>query len=174
MTEAKNKKGFLGKSFARAVAFQIVFEHDKNPASLGKLDDEFIEEKFEELLGGFSVEEDGDGFFAPGEFPKGVSKKNIREWSSFARRLIETTLSERETIDKRIAAASDHWSLERMMTADRNILRIAVAEISFGEAPVPVVINEAIELGKKFGSTDSASFINGVLGKVVCENQKED
>lgn len=71
-------------------------------------------------------------------------------------------------IDAQISAASTHWSVARMSRIDRNILRLATYEIAFEEGiPVNVSINEAIELAKKYGSDDSAIFVNGVLDKVA-------
>ena len=66
-------------------------------------------------------------------------------------------------IDHRISAKSAHWKLERMPVVDRNILRLAIYEFRFGTAPVKVVIDEALELGKKFSSAESPQFLNGIL-----------
>lgn len=83
--------------------------------------------------------------------------------------LLEGVLSHLQEIDEVIQKASPHWKVPRMGTVDRNAIRIAVYELMFCSSQVPpkVAINEAIELGKKFGNTDSASFINGVLDQVA-------
>ena len=86
---------------------------------------------------------------------------------TFTTDLIEAVLTHKEEIDQKITSASDHWRLNRIAVTDRNILRLAIAEIIVMKTPVAVAINEAIELGKQFGSEDSASFINGILGRVV-------
>ena len=69
-------------------------------------------------------------------------------------------------IDGRISAKSEHWRLERMPVVDRNILRLAVFELSAMKTPAPVVIDEALELARQFSGDDSVSFINGVLDAV--------
>ncbi|MBN2716958.1 MAG: transcription antitermination factor NusB [Deltaproteobacteria bacterium] len=72
-------------------------------------------------------------------------------------------------IDGIIVSASDNWRLERMSRVDRNILRIGVYELknNVPETPVKVVINEAVELAKRFGAEESAAFVNGVLDRIA-------
>ena len=75
--------------------------------------------------------------------------------------------SERATeIDQRITQKSENWRLERMPVVDRNILRLAVFEMSEVGTPAPVVIDEALELARQFSGDESVSFINGVLDAV--------
>src|SRR5579863_49055 len=69
-------------------------------------------------------------------------------------------------IDQRIANKSAHWKLERMPVVDRNILRLAIYEMSDLKTPAPVVIDEALELARQFSGDESVSFINGVLDAV--------
>ena len=69
-------------------------------------------------------------------------------------------------IDQRIASKSEHWRLERMPVVDRNILRLAIYEMTETGTPAPVVIDEALELARKFSADESVSFINGVLDAV--------
>ena len=69
-------------------------------------------------------------------------------------------------LDRRITAKSEHWRLERMPAVDRNILRLAVYEMSELKTPAPVVIDEALELARQFSGDESVSFINGVLDAV--------
>jgi transcription antitermination protein NusB len=69
-------------------------------------------------------------------------------------------------IDRRISGKSDHWRIERMPAVDRNILRLAVYEMSELKTPAPVVIDEALELARQFSGDESVSFINGVLDAV--------
>jgi N utilization substance protein B len=71
-----------------------------------------------------------------------------------------------ESIDGKITAHSAHWRLERMPAVDRNILRLAVFEMMFEGTPAAVVIDEAIELARRFSGDESAPFINGVLDAV--------
>ena len=73
-----------------------------------------------------------------------------------------------DAIDELIQRSSTHWKLDRMARVDRNILRLAVYEIlRRADVPVRVTLNEAIELGKKYGSEESSSFVNGVLDRVA-------
>ena len=90
------------------------------------------------------------------------------EVSEFAAKLVEGTNSEIESIDKLISKSADNWQLNRMAIVDRNILRLATYEMLYltEEIPVKVAINEAVELAKKYGDTDSSKFVNGVLDKI--------
>ena len=75
-----------------------------------------------------------------------------------------------EEIDQLLNEISTGWKTKRMGRVDLNILRLAVYEMKYDEdVPVKVAINEAVEIGKTFGGEDSASFINGILGKVARE-----
>ncbi|MFO0984543.1 MAG: transcription antitermination factor NusB [Planctomycetota bacterium] len=87
---------------------------------------------------------------------------------SYARVLIDGVREHLREIDEQIAAAAQNWELKRLAVVDRNILRIAVFEL-LREADVPAraVLNEAIEIGKKFSTAQSGAFINGVLDKVL-------
>jgi N utilization substance protein B len=71
-------------------------------------------------------------------------------------------------IDHVIAAVSKDWNVERMANVDRNIMRLALYEVFFcDDIPNSVSVNEAVDLGKKFGGDESGKFINGILGKVI-------
>jgi len=84
----------------------------------------------------------------------------------FMESLAKGTAAESEEIDDRISQKSEHWRLERMATVDRNILRLAVYEMTKGGTPAPVVIDEALELARQFSGDESVSFINGVLDAI--------
>jgi N utilization substance protein B len=72
-----------------------------------------------------------------------------------------------EEIDALIGEAAEHWRVGRMTLVDRNILRLGAYELSLGSAiPFAVAINEAVELGKRFGSGESGAFINGILDRI--------
>lgn len=91
----------------------------------------------------------------------------------FAEKLVNGVYVHRDDIDKMIVAASENWRIERMSIIDRNVLRIAVFEMLYClEIPPKVSINEAIDLGKTFGSPDSGSFINGILDHLLPEVNK--
>ena len=95
------------------------------------------------------------------------SLKMERILRDFARQLVEAVANDKEAIDSIIARFSTNWKLHRISRVDRNILRMAIAEMtSIPDSPAPVVLNEAIEIGKKYGAENSGSFINGVLDRV--------
>jgi transcription antitermination protein NusB len=77
-------------------------------------------------------------------------------------------------IDRRIAAKAEHWKLDRMPVVDRNVLRMAIYEMSRKETPPAVVIDEALELARQFSGDESVSFINGVLDAVHREEEAAD
>ena len=86
----------------------------------------------------------------------------------YAQELVDGIRDKKSEIDSRIQKASQHWKMERMASVDRNILRLAVYEMEFSTNPIQpaVAINEAIEIAKIFGTSDSASFINGILDQI--------
>ena len=86
----------------------------------------------------------------------------------FASHLVKGVLEHLPELDKTIEAIATEWPLAQMAIVDRNILRIAMYEITVDrQTPVKVVINEAVELAKRFGSDSSRRFVNGVLGTLV-------
>lgn len=86
----------------------------------------------------------------------------------FARRLVLGVLDHWEEIDRLIEQSADHWKLSRMAKVDLTILRMATYEMLFcPDIPLNVSMDEAIEIGKRYGSDDSATFINGVLDQVA-------
>lgn len=90
------------------------------------------------------------------------NKKN--QDSAYAQQLVHGVMAHKEEIDGLIQSHSQNWRISRMLLIDRNIMRLAVYELLFEkDMAVAVVINEAVELAKKFGSSESARFINGVL-----------
>ncbi|HOA98391.1 MAG TPA: transcription antitermination factor NusB [Candidatus Atribacteria bacterium] len=124
---------------ARVAALQILFQMDMR------------DKKLEEVLPYFKV-------------PKGWDEDTL----SFFFRLVQGVETKKKEIDEILSQASEEWPLYRMANVDRNILRLAVFEILFlPEVPVSVAINEAVELGKKYGTEESGRFINGILGQLV-------
>ena len=90
------------------------------------------------------------------------------EAQRFARELVAAALAAGGELDERIAGSSKNWRIERMSRVDRNILRLGTAElIGFPDVPVRVVINEAVELAKRFGTAESSAFVNGVLDRIA-------
>ena len=111
-------------------------------------------------------------------FLRDMNQDNSEEWDSeflsenlpvhdeilkFARQLLTGVRDNRPEFDHIIERISKNWSLARMSVTDRNILRLALYELTYIKTPKPVVINEAIELAKKFGSKESSAFVNGIL-----------
>ncbi|MBX2988973.1 MAG: transcription antitermination factor NusB [Bdellovibrionaceae bacterium] len=92
-----------------------------------------------------------------------------RETLDYAEDLIDGVIEHKADIDSKIQAASRHWKIERMAGVDRNMLRIAVFEMKFAANPIKenIIIDEAIEIAKKFGTTDSGAFVNGVLDQIA-------
>ena len=91
-----------------------------------------------------------------------------REVRELAEEYVRGVARHRRTIDDAIEAVSSNWRLDRMAKVDRNVLRLAVFELQHRrEVPVKVVLNEAIEMGKKYGSESSGAFINGVLDRIA-------
>ncbi|GAB6269356.1 MAG: transcription antitermination factor NusB [Smithella sp.] len=90
-----------------------------------------------------------------------VAPKAAKEFAAF---LVQGICEHKEELDKLIAGCSDNWSLGRMSRVDINILRLAVFEFLYcDDIPPKVTLNEAVDLGKTFGSENSGSFINGIL-----------
>lgn len=95
------------------------------------------------------------------------SQEADAEVRTFAERLVRGVVGARAELDEVIGGSTEHWRLDRMATVDRNVLRLAVWEMmSEPETPPAVVIDEAIEIGKRFGSERSGAFINGILDGV--------
>jgi transcription antitermination factor NusB len=91
-------------------------------------------------------------------------RARVDEAFEYAQELVRGTLANQEKIDDLIRSQADNWRLERMPAVDRNILRLAIYEMmNEKETPKLVVLDEAIELAKKFGSEQSGRFVNGLL-----------
>ncbi|MBW2063835.1 MAG: transcription antitermination factor NusB [Deltaproteobacteria bacterium] len=92
------------------------------------------------------------------------SSKSVRPFSS---RLVLGVWEKREELDKLIRQSSKNWRIERMSHVDRNVLRIGTYELLYmKDIPPKVSINEAVEIGKKYGSEESGAFINGILDNI--------
>jgi N utilization substance protein B len=91
-------------------------------------------------------------------------KKATKEVKDYCRWLIDGVIANREIIDRNIQSVSERWRLSRMPVVDRNIIRMAAFELLYEEdVAAPIVINEAIEIAKKFSGEQAATFINGIL-----------
>lgn len=130
------------RSRAREVALQLLFQRDQNSTPVPRAAvEQFARER---LLGDL-------------------------EMAAYCLGLYDGTLARQTEIDPRLTETATNWRLSRMHPADRNVLRMAAYELLFDPAPQPleVVINEAIELARRFGSADSPAFVNGVLDRVA-------
>ena len=94
---------------------------------------------------------------------------------AYALELYDGVRARRQDIDNRLKAAARHWAVPRMPLVDRNVLRLATYELFYGQRPVPprVVIDEAVELAKRFGSEKSGAFVNGLLDRLWKEHESE-
>ncbi len=122
------------------------------------------------------------GGMTPGAYVD-ILKRNTAEFApdiikeDFAERLIEGVVRKQPVIDQIIGKAAPEWPVEKIGLPDRNVLRIGLYELLFGnrdEVPPKVAINEAIELAKKFGGDNTGRFVNGVLGAVYKELGEPD
>ncbi len=116
----------------------------------------------------------------------GVLDKNVKEFApgmsdiDFIRELIDGVLQNIDNINSAIEKYAPEWPLDQITVVDRNVLRIGVYELLYGDpenVPPKVAINEAIELAKTFGGESSGKFINGVLGAIyknMLENKNKD
>jgi N utilization substance protein B len=127
------------RSRAREVALQLLVWRDQNPTATSEAIDRFVRDRLRD----------------PTHEP-------------FARRIYEGVVSRQAEIDAAIIGAAENWRLPRMPVVDRNVLRIGVFELMDETDPSPpaVVINEAIELARRYGSADSPAFVNGILDQV--------
>jgi N utilization substance protein B len=88
------------------------------------------------------------------------------ERDPFVADLVRGTVENLAEVDDRITRHAEHWRMERMPAVDRNILRLAVSEMTHEGTPAPVVIDEALELARKFSNQEAVQFVNGVLDAV--------
>lgn len=123
---------------AREVALQLLYRSDLNPKLSEKQVKEFIDARLLDL--------------------------KSRE---FAKLLYISTKELQPQLDETLAKSTDNWKLPRMAAVDRNLLRLGAYELAHQkETPVEVILNESIELARRFGTSDSPAFINGILDKV--------
>lgn len=100
--------------------------------------------------------------------------KDDDEVRTFALRLLQGTLTHRDELDQRLRLVARNWDLKRMAIIDRNVLRMAIYELTHcSDIPPKVTINEAIELGKKFSTANSGGFVNGILDRIRIDLEQE-
>ena len=128
-----------GRSLAREIVVQVLFEDDLNPDGDPGLADQFVAERLQGASAGLA----------------GFTKEMIGELRQ-SKSLVDSILEE----------SSENWSLARMAPTDRNILRLGVYELTQTDTPGQVVIHEAVERAQRFGTEDSPRFVNGVLDRI--------
>ena len=131
------------RSRGREVALQVLYQDDLNPRHNPADDEQFVRNRLQ-----------------------------VPELIEFANGLVAGVRRNRPELDQLLAQTADHWSLERMAAMDRNVLRLGAYEILHSETPRNVTINEAVELAKRFGSKQSAQFVNGILDRLVAGHDK--
>lgn len=89
------------------------------------------------------------------------------EAENMARALVSRILDSLDSIDRRLADAADNWSVSRMGAVERNVIRVACAELDLAETPARVILDEAVEMAKRFGDAESGKFVNGVLDRIA-------
>lgn len=131
----------MSRRKAREMALQALFQLDFNAVSIPQILESIYEEHNDSVL---------------------ASK-------SYSEILVLGAQTHKVEIDNTISEISNEWKIERMAGVDRNIVRIAVFEMLFSEEKLApnIIINEAVELAKRFGTDESAKFINGILGTLV-------
>ncbi|MFO0885391.1 MAG: transcription antitermination factor NusB [Pirellulales bacterium] len=127
------------RSRAREVVLQILYQDDLNPRSNIQISEAFLKKRL----------------------------NRNQDLVAFAKTLLLGTREKRKEIDGLIAQAAENWRLERMAVTDRNVLRMGTYEMLHVGTPGRVVINEAVELARRFGSKDSAKFVNGILDRIL-------
>jgi transcription antitermination protein NusB len=126
------------RSQARDAALQVLYQDELNPRVNPAVGDALLEERL-----------------------------STEELLAFARELVAGVRRNREELDRRIAESAANWALDRMAVTDRCVLRLGAYEILFSDTPNTVAIDEAIELAKRFGTAQSAHFVNGVLDRLM-------
>jgi N utilization substance protein B len=133
------------RSKAREVALQVLYQDDLNP---------------------------GDQPADRAPFLR--SRLRGEDLVGFAQSLIDGVRRNRAELDALLVKTAENWSLERMAATDRNLLRLGAYEILYTQTPGAVAINEAVELAKRFGTAQSAHFVNGILDKFIEGHRKEN
>jgi len=138
-------KSMAHRSKAREVALQMLYQMDLNPQVAAHTVRAMIDEQ--------------------------LSDEKSR---SFCWQLFAGVMEHRGQLDERIEQTADNWALDRMAPADRNAIRVGTFELLYTDTPHRVVIDEAVELAKKFGTAQSSQFVNGILDKLVPENRRAE
>ena len=148
MKEAPKSPGLRKRTQARVLALQALCAFESSGSEFSEQLSEFLH----------------DG---PALADAGIDLPPALETIQFARELAVGTREQRPEIDRRLERTSTHWTLTRMTPVDRNTLRLGVYELlDQPETPTQVVVNEALELARRFGDANSSAFVNGVLDAI--------
>ena len=149
------------RTIGRRLALQYLFMADMNRyASIEDPAEFFKIQRMAVREGGRSDDDSSGGFVFDRDDP------HQDEAEEFAQSIIREVQAHRETIDTAIGKAAQNWSLSRMGTIERNVIRIAAAEMRLVTSPRAVILDEAVELAKRFGDKDSGAFVNGIADKL--------
>jgi len=132
------------RSRAREVAFQVLYQDDLNPRAGPAIGDALLQQRL-----------------------------HSADLLQFARDLVAGVRRHRPEIDTLLERTAANWSLQRMAATDRNVLRLGAYEILHADTPDRVAINEAVELARRFGSAQSAQFVNGILDRLMHGAEEE-
>jgi transcription antitermination protein NusB len=135
----------LRRSRAREVAFQVLYQDDLNPRNNPAVGDQLIHRRL-----------------------------RADDLAAFARELVAGVRQHRADLDALLEQTAANWSLNRMAATDRNVLRLGAYELLHCDTPGRVVIDEAVELAKRFGSAQSSQFVNGILDQVMHRKEAQD
>lgn len=133
------------RSRARAIVLQVLYQYDLNPDQPDLVRTRFVNARLSQ----------------------------DEELVKFATRLLDGVRKHRESLDEILAETAENWRVSRMAATDRNVLRLGAYEILHTDTPDRVVINEAIDLAKRYGTDHSAKFVNGVLDKLMKRKQAD-
>lgn len=134
----RDRRTMFRRSRAREVVLQVLYEDDLNPNRNMAVSDEFLCRRL----------------------------NNDSDLIEFANGVLNGVRRNRDEIDTLLSERAANWRLERMAVTDRNILRLAAFEMLYTDTPDRVVINEAVELAKRFGAKQSSQFVNGILDRL--------
>jgi N utilization substance protein B len=113
-------------------------------------------------------------YFSTADYWKELGEPTVDEKTrTFADNLVNGALREMTAVDDRIRTRAEHWRIERMAIVDRNILRLSVYEFLFEDTPRTVVINEALEIARRFSTFEATQFINGILDAIKLDLENE-
>ncbi len=132
------------RSRARDVAFQVLYQDDLNPGGDPGARDQFLQRRLD------------------------------AELYDFARDLVAGVRRNRVEIDARLDETAEHWTLGRMAATDRNVLRLGAYELLYTDTPERVVVDEAVELAKRYGTARSSQFVNGILDRLMKKTEGTD